>query len=482
MKNIKVLQPIPLTKRILYYVLLIGITLLGLFFALFLGGRGHKIVFYVICMYLIPQCVFGLIFLKTKWIFKLVVPLLTSIVSFGCFRLINLDNMTDFEAFAYLIFPSIVFVWESAYQILKIKNTEENMKNKETELETQNNLPLVRKRGIAKIARMKMVTLIIFISLLFASCMNSKDKVITTIDCNGIQGKPEYMLFKTENEGYMFCYKGGLYQNSTIFIYKTTNGGKDWEQIYFADSCFFYGYAELCNNAIFGNIKSSEDVAKNNLFKLDLTTQEFKLLNFNIEAIGNIWAKNNNICISFSNKNPSTNKWESNILFIDTDFHSYSVIPFYYSETGEDVISDSTNTYFITKNQLIIETNGTYKEIEIKEPTCITKIAENKVLIATNEQENAISLYQYDLTSDKLEKLQTFEKYSIIGGLQSNENVIVCFVGTKTYFPIYDLIYSTDEGQTWHIQKLKELMVEPNCLVDNILYFYSLGTLQKVTF
>ena len=125
MKNLKVLQPI---KRILLYAGLCVITCIcGLLLAFF-GLHAIETEDIFLLVYLIPHFIFGLIFLKTKWIFKLVVPLLTSIVSFGCFRLINLDNMTDFEAFAYLVFPSIVFVWESAYQILKIKNTEETNK------------------------------------------------------------------------------------------------------------------------------------------------------------------------------------------------------------------------------------------------------------------------------------------------------------------------------------------------------------------
>ena len=125
MKNIKVLQPIPLTKRILYYVLLIGITLLGLFFALFLGGRGHKIGFYVICMYLIPQCVFGAFFFKTKLIFKFIVSFATTIISSAMLYLIVEIGFFDVESVMLLLvglFFPIIIVWETAYQILKIKS------------------------------------------------------------------------------------------------------------------------------------------------------------------------------------------------------------------------------------------------------------------------------------------------------------------------------------------------------------------------
>jgi hypothetical protein len=90
---------------------------------------------------------------------------------------------------------------------------------------------------------------------------------------------------------------------------------------------------------------------------------------------------------------------------------------------------------------------------------------------------------QYDPQSDSLKELHTFKKYARISCLQSNENVIAGFLGTRTYFPIHDLVYSTDQGKTWKIQELKDaLMIRPNCLVDNIMYIYSGDRLQKVTF
>ncbi len=324
---------------------------------------------------------------------------------------------------------------------------------------------------------MKKLALNIIISLLLVSCTNTD--MITIIDCNDIQGKPEYMHFKTENEGYMFTYKGNLYSETNTFVFKTTDGGKDWKQIYSGNGYLFSGSSVLLGNAIFGYIKNTEDIAKNNLFKLDLTTQEFKLLDFNIEATGNIWGQNDSVSLNLYNQP------QHYILTTDTNLSSFSLKSFDYTIKKDGVISDNTNTYFITyKNTLLIKNKNVYREIEINNPQSITKIAENKVLIATNEQENAINLYQFDAISNKFEKLQTIENYSIIGHLQSNEKVIVGFVGNiKGMFVEYDLIYSTDKGKSWQIQKLKEKkLVSPNSLVDNILYIYSGRKLQKVTF
>jgi hypothetical protein len=266
-------------------------------------------------------------------------------------------------------------------------------------------------------------------------------------------------------------------------VYKTTNGGKNWKQIYYQDGYYFYGNSILYNNAIFGTIKNPEDISKENLFKLDLTTQKFTLLNTNnanVESVGGyIWISGDSIYTYF------TKNTHRGILITDTDFSSFLLKPFNYITRDGVIVSDSVYTYFITwKNQLVVENNGKYTEVAIKEPACITKNTENKVLIATQEQENAINLYQFDTTNDKLEKLQTFENYSIISHLQSNEKVIIGFMGNiKGLFVEYDLIYSTDKGQTWQIQKLKEKkLITPNCLVDNILYIYSGIKLQKITF
>ncbi|MDR1652534.1 MAG: hypothetical protein LBS01_02560, partial [Prevotellaceae bacterium] len=73
-----------------------------------------------------------------------------------------------------------------------------------------------------------------------------------------------------------------MYSETNSFIFRTTDGGKNWKQFFSGNGYLFSGYAILYNNAIYGYIKNAEDIAKNNLFKFDLTTQEFKLLDFNI--------------------------------------------------------------------------------------------------------------------------------------------------------------------------------------------------------
>ena len=116
------MKPIPLIKRILYYVLLLGITLIGLLFAAFSGGREYGINYLLICVFFIPQYLFGLIFLQTKSIIRFIVPFATAIVSFGSIwliREIKLFNIIDFDILFYILWIPIVITWEIAYQILK---------------------------------------------------------------------------------------------------------------------------------------------------------------------------------------------------------------------------------------------------------------------------------------------------------------------------------------------------------------------------
>jgi hypothetical protein len=79
----------------------------------------------------ISYYIFGLIFLKkSKWILKLIVPLITVLVSYGImwsgmkiYRFCKVGVDWDM-IFVYI--PAIILVWEIAYQILKRIKMESN--------------------------------------------------------------------------------------------------------------------------------------------------------------------------------------------------------------------------------------------------------------------------------------------------------------------------------------------------------------------
>jgi len=121
------MQLIPLIKRFLFYI---GLSLISFLITVVFDGifREYRITYFIIFAFLIPHYIFGLIFLKTKWIFKLFVPFATAYASFGGLWLLvdileQIDCSIMFESnmmFLVLLFP-IAIVWEIVYQILKCK-------------------------------------------------------------------------------------------------------------------------------------------------------------------------------------------------------------------------------------------------------------------------------------------------------------------------------------------------------------------------
>ena len=138
------MKEISLRKRILYYVGLSVINLIVALLAIMLaitcvGVHEGEIIFASLALaFLISHYVFGLIFLKTKRIFKLIVPFVTSIVSFGCACLIaeiTIDIIYSDILLAFVLLFPIIFVWEIAYQILKrCLNKKSSSQNQMSEL------------------------------------------------------------------------------------------------------------------------------------------------------------------------------------------------------------------------------------------------------------------------------------------------------------------------------------------------------------
>ena len=134
------MPPISLILRCLFYIFLFVISLCGLFFAAFSGGREYEMNYLVICTLLIPQLIFGLIFLQTNMIIRLIVSLVTTFISAGYFWLmIWLMRQTKlFEIFnsellfTFILFLPVIFIWEIAYQIL-IKYLNQNKESNDIE-------------------------------------------------------------------------------------------------------------------------------------------------------------------------------------------------------------------------------------------------------------------------------------------------------------------------------------------------------------
>ena len=137
------MKPIPLIKRILYYAVLSLISFIMMIVVAFLSLHNFRIIDFGILAFLFPQYIFGMIFLKTKWIFKLIVPFATAIISFGCIWLFVFEvdfwyNIFHSELLLCLVccIP-IVFLWEIAYQIVKFCHN--HTTNQQLDKSTSNN-------------------------------------------------------------------------------------------------------------------------------------------------------------------------------------------------------------------------------------------------------------------------------------------------------------------------------------------------------
>ena len=89
-------------------------------------GREYGMLFFIISVFLIPHYIFGMIFLKTKLILKIILPFATSLISLGVlWMMFQTTNL--FDIYVFLMFLPFVIVWEITYQIL----TYEKNRNKE---------------------------------------------------------------------------------------------------------------------------------------------------------------------------------------------------------------------------------------------------------------------------------------------------------------------------------------------------------------
>lgn len=124
------MQPISLIKRVLYYLFLSLISLTAMIIGsiFVLGDPANSLhdyrnshyfsVILTMFLFLIPQYIFGLIFLRTKWIFKLIIPIVTSSVSFGCILLMGGTCNLNLSGTVCMLLLPAVFAWEIAYQVL----------------------------------------------------------------------------------------------------------------------------------------------------------------------------------------------------------------------------------------------------------------------------------------------------------------------------------------------------------------------------
>ncbi len=329
--------------------------------------------------------------------------------------------------------------------------------------------------------------------LLLFGCKNEVDM----IKCKGIPDVNQafsYMYFKTENEGYLF----GTYteyeelsekelenpnnipkSTDEANIYKTTDGGKNWEKINSILNYKYFDIATVFNNAVYILRSDEREDFKFNIEHFDVETEEVKNLLNTKPVVSAIW--NNENKIFFTNNRGSIKLYslDKNQGLDSIGIENYALQGLSINNKSYAIFSSSETSYFGSVDK-------ENKEIKLPIiPSCITKQDDNNILIAgeTKTDDNEISLVSYNVNTKQSKTIKKFKGYSIVDYLQSNDKAIIGFIGNiKGFFVEYDLIYSLDKGNTWKIRTLDESnYVRPSCLIDNILYIYSGGArMQKI--
>lgn len=310
----------------------------------------------------------------------------------------------------------------------------------------------------------------------------------------GMKGKPEYIYFLNPKEGYSFNYitesedqteeqlnDPNFFpkKTNTSSIYKTFDGGKNWEMVYSIDDYAFYNTAFCDGSTIYIKIINNAETLENKLLKFDLKTLKSSILDFNFERMGEVWSLNQKVFINSKNNNIN------NIYSTDNDFKKID------SQKIDNVFKDkvallNNKSYVLTWDNEIYEIEGN-EALTIPNSAELESMTDKDIesLIVAEKTSSSIVLLEYNVLTKKKQFLKEFERYSIVQGLQSNDIVICGFIGNiRGAFTEYDLFYSLDQGKTWQIQELKEKSyIRPNSLVDDVLFIYSGGNkFQKIVF
>ena len=339
--------------------------------------------------------------------------------------------------------------------------------------------------------------MILFVILTVLGCKDSvkNSANIEIINFTGMDGESVHISFVTPKIGYSFNNKTytdwtrvtkeqlddpNYFPKSTDVgtIYKTIDGGKNWDSVYSIKDYNFYNTSFYGKNKIYIKIIDSKKILKNKLLKFDLKTNKDNILNFNFERMGEIWAINKNVFIH------SKNNGVNYLYTIDDNFSKIDSIKD--DKIFKDKITLLGNTPFVVTWDNEIYNIHKKQSIRLDDVKieCITKKSESNLLIASKDK-SSIFLVDFNTNNKEMKILKEFEGYNIVRGLQSNDKVICGFIGNiKGHFTEYDLFYSLDKGKTWQIQEIKEKRhIHTNCLIDKELYIFGgANQIQKFLF
>lgn len=310
-------------------------------------------------------------------------------------------------------------------------------------------------------------------------------------------GEPKYIHFINLNMGYSFNnlqhwpkstkeqLKNPSYlpqsKDETV-IYKTVDGGKNWIKIGSELNYSFSDIATYSDKGIYILRNNDRTYYKSDILRLNLSNDKISIFSNQTRVVSAIWANVNKVF--FTNNRGSVNLYTMENLQIKDSIYIKD-----YALFGLNIKNQSFAVFRNRAGQTYFGCVGNNKiNIELPIiPENLTKQDVNKIIVGGNNKNdsNEVDLVSYDVILDKSEIIKRFKGYSIVKDLQSNDKVICGFIGNiKGVFVEYDLFYSIDRGETWHLQKLKEdTYIGSSSLTDNVLYIYSgMNRMQKIIF
>lgn len=329
-----------------------------------------------------------------------------------------------------------------------------------------------------------------FSALLLLGCKNTTNdnSDIELYTTKGMDGKPEYIHFITENEGYSFNTVENWPEQTAeqlndpnylpqplnnVVIYKTINGGRNWEKTDSIKNRKFIGEGVFLKNSFY--------VAVNDFFedKIYLVRKKINgnLIESPVESVYGFLADSNTVY--YTSKN--------GFFSIDDNLKAKQILKL---NVGNESLLIGNSIYTILRNNsginfLKVYDNGGEKKISFDvEPECLAKRNNDNIVIAGYNKKSVV-LLNYEISTNKITILNEFSGYGIVQGLKSNNKVICGFIGNiEGAFTEYSVFYSLDKGITWKIEKLREEShIRPSFLIDSYLYIYSGGDrMQKVKF
>ena len=313
------------------------------------------------------------------------------------------------------------------------------------------------------------------ICFFLVSCDMMYDRDV--IKCNGLTNKPIHIYFVTLDEGYAFCNEGHLYDESIAEIYKTVDGGKNWERIHSMNNYLYTGTSIKYGGKIYSYIKNTYDIKCNFLVCFNLVSNDIDIIDYEINGIGNLCSGNDSIYATIYSSNSHY------LLSVDTLSLNVSRKTFPYIAKENGMVSIDSNIYLITYNNEFIEVLPCATNVlRMKNPLFLSKTYDNKIILLAGDESDCVSLFEYDTYYKEMHNVHTFKGYNMVYDLRTDNNITICVLGILERHTVkYDFLCTTDK-RNWKNILSTRLDFQPNCLSGNSLWRATNNqTIEKIT-